>query len=135
MLTVNLFDTEFDHSFKEDGFFTASAGIKPTKIRYVKNLMHFDGITLFTERHLDRAKQVVSKYKVAWLMESPGIHPWSVNLLLRNENHFDYILTTIPELLERGNKYIRSSVGSCRIKEENRSPIKKKNKLCLFFIQ
>jgi hypothetical protein len=130
MLTVNIFDSEFDHSLQEDGFYTASMGVKPTLIEYVKNQPVWDGITLFTERHLHQAPLVDSKIKVAWLIESPGVHPWAVDVLNQYEGYYDLILTSQEDLLKRGPKYKKVTVGSCRIKPENRSPIQNKTKNC-----
>ena len=129
-LLVNLFDSEFDHSLNQDGFYTASWTVKPTLIEYIKNQPVWDGITLFTERHLHRAKEVQSNIKVAWLLESPGIHHWSVDAIVKYEDDYDLILTTVPELLSRGEKYKRFTTGSCRVKQENRNPSPNKEHLC-----
>lgn len=116
MLLVNLFDLEFDHSYNEDGFYTASMGVKPTKISYVKNHYTWDGITIFTDRLLHKVKEVTSKVKIAWLVESPGIHPYAIEACKALENSFDLIITHNQELLERNPKYKRYSVGSLRVK-------------------
>ena len=129
-LLVNLFDSEFDHSLEQDGFYTASWTVKPTLIEYIKNQPVWDGITLFTERHLHRVKEVQSDIKVAWLLESPAIHPWSLDVVVSYEDDYDLILTTVPELLSRGSKYKRFSTGSCRIKKVNRNPFPIKDRLC-----
>lgn len=115
MLIVNLFDQEFDHSYKQHGYYTASEGVKPKLIYYVKNHQEFPGITLFTERGLQFVDMVKSDKKIAWLVESPAVHPWTIDFIKTIENKFDLILTTVPELLKRGPKYVKSVVGSSRV--------------------
>jgi len=129
-LLVNLFDSEFDHSLKQDGFYTSSWTVKPTLIEYIKNQFEWEGITIFTERHLHRVNEIDSKFKVAWLLESPGIYPWSLDAIVDYEDDYNLILTSSPELLSRGEKYKRVVTGSCRIDKKNRSPFPPKDRLC-----
>jgi hypothetical protein len=120
MIKVNLFDINFAHSFKEDGFDTASMGRKPTKIEWVRNNMEYDGVTIFTDNLIfdpivDRVK---SKYKIAWCQESPGIKPFVYENIVKYEDKFDYILTFHPDLLMRNSKkYIPILCASSRVSD------------------
>lgn len=127
MLEVNIYDMEFIHSIHEDGVYTASYGVIPKCIRYVQRAPDWDGVTIYTDRCLHLAKQTNSRYKVAWLVESPGIHPFSIPLCAQLEDEFDLIITHVPELLSRGPKYKRYTVGSLRVKTPR---LPEKTKLC-----
>ena len=128
-LLANLFDSEFAHTI-EDGYLTSSYMVKPKIMNYsIKNL-EWEGVTLFTERNLHLAPSVKSDIKVAWLLEAPGIFPWSVDTVVHMEDHFDLILTTIPSLLSRGGKYRKVTIGACRIPEEAWDPFPEKPKMC-----
>ncbi len=123
MLTVNLFDRAFAHSFTEDGFDTASAGVKPKLINWSRGNMHFDGITVFTDHFIfsqfpDRVK---SKVKIAWIIESEAVHPWAFQNITKVEDKFDHIFTYKKELLERSPKYKRMITGSLRVPEKDRN--------------
>lgn len=122
MLKVNLFDTNFAHSLKEDGFDTCSAGRKPREIEWVRNRAEWDGITVFTDNLIGThfPSLVKSKIKIAWLIEPPSIHPKMYQEILKCENQFDYIFTFKNELLKRNpKKYKRFTMGSLRVPEEH----------------
>jgi hypothetical protein len=76
-------------------------------------------VAIFTESHFDMAYSVDSKIKIAWLVESAGVHPWAVSKIIEKENDFDYILTHNKELLNRSDKYHKVFVGSSRIEKED----------------
>jgi hypothetical protein len=116
MLRVNLWDVEFEHSVGEQGFDAASYRFKPNKIEYVRNQTEWDGITLFTNRCLDKALTVKSKIKIAWMHEARIILPGTYERLLELEDTFDYIVTYYEDLLQRNpKKYIPYISGCCRI--------------------
>ena len=114
---VNLFDKNFAHSIQEDGFDTASAGLEPTKIQWVRDLHNWAGVTVFTDYYIseDIVDIVESKHKVAWLVEPKSIHPWAYENIIKVEHKFDKIFTHDADLLKRGSKYVRSIVGSIRV--------------------
>ncbi len=93
MITVNLFDDTFRHDV------CSTAGKTPRHIRYVRDQLNFDGVTLFTDGYLRRpvVDQVVSRYKIGWLHEPPCLHPqdyWDFPV-----NKFDFVLTYYAPLL------------------------------------
>ena len=116
-LHVNLFDKNFSHSYKEDGFDTVSAGLQPTKLEWIRDLHNWEGVTVFTDHYI--AENIVdvvnSKYKVAWLVEPKSIHPCMYEKVIDVEHKFDKIFTHDTTLLKRGSKYTRSIVGSVRV--------------------
>jgi hypothetical protein len=120
MITVNLWDTEFAHSQKEQGFDAASYRIPPKKIQYVRNQMNWPGITLFTNNCLDKVNEVNSTVKIAWMIEARPIFPSSYEKLMELEDKFDYIITYYEDLLKRDTKkYIAYIMGCCRIPFED----------------
>jgi hypothetical protein len=119
MLRVNLWDQEFEHSVKEQGFDAASYRIKPEKIEYVRNQMEWDGITIFTNRCLEKVLTVKSKIKIAWMLEARVILPDTYAKLVELEDKFDYIFTFYEDLLKRDSKkYIPYIMGCYRIPKE-----------------
>jgi len=120
MVEINLFDKNFAHSFEEDGFDTCSAGREPKVVKWVRNNLTWDGVTVFTDWFLadEIVDKVKSKYKVAWLVEPKSIYPWAYKQIIEVENKFDLILTHDAELLARGSKYKRNVVGSLRVPDK-----------------
>jgi len=120
MLKVNLFDTNFAHSINEDGFDTATKGIKPTKIEYIRNLPEYDGVTIFTDEQMfsDNALTVKSKYKIGWCQESPGVKPFVYEYINKIEDRFDFIMTFSENLLQRNpDKYKLALIGNSWLKK------------------
>lgn len=119
-IEVNLFDRNFAHSFNEDGFDTTSAGRKPKVMRWVRNNLSYDGVTVFTDDMMfDSVVDKVScKLKIGWCQESPAIKPFVYQNITKIEDKFDYILTFHPELLKRDpNKYKLQLIASSRVKD------------------
>ena len=129
-LIVNLFDSSFAHSRAEDGFDTCTKGKKPTKIKWTRNLMKFEGITVFTDNYLNNSiiDKVKSTTKVAWLLEPRAINPNIYKIIKKTEEKFNYIFTHDKRLLKRSKKYIMSLVGGSWVDKEDWG-ITKKEKL------
>ena len=133
MLCVNLWDGEFKHCLKEQGF-DASSYIKPEKIQYVRDQTEWDGITLFTNDKLQMVDKVKSRYKVAWMIEARAILPNSYKLLEELEDKFDYIITYYEDLLLKNPaKYKQTFVGATRIPKELRQ-IYNKTEICSLLV-
>lgn len=134
MLEVNLWDTEFIHTMGVYGYDTCSFETRPTKIKYNRGNLIWDGISVFTNNKLDMVDKVKSPIKIAWMVEARPISPSSFEKLLEYEDKFDYILTWYEDLLQRNpKKYKRMLTGSCRIFGEDRK-IHPKTKLCSHLI-
>jgi hypothetical protein len=118
LMEIQLYDDIFHHSLLEDGEYTSSMGKIPTKIRWVKNNPPHN-VAVFTETHFDIAPSIDSKIKIAWLVESEGVHPWAIEKIIKAEDNFDYIFTHNEKLLERSSKYHKVLVGSSRVEKED----------------
>jgi hypothetical protein len=129
-MEINLFDSLFDHSKYEEGYYTCSFGRKPLEGTWVKNNMVWSGVTVFTDSHFNKpiVDDVKSKYKICWLLESKSITPNAYSEIIKYENKFDFILTHDEELLMRNNKYIKSIVGASRV-PDNEWGVKEKTRL------
>ena len=130
MLKVNLFDSLFNHSYGEDGCYTSSFGRCPIEGEWVKNMIDWDGVTVFTDSHFDKdiVDKVNSKIKIAWLLESKSITPNAYRNIIHFEDKFDYIFTHDSSLLSRGKKYIKTIVGASRV-DDTLWGVHDKNKL------
>jgi len=125
---IQLYDGVFEHTFPHVGYYTASNYDMPKKVEWVKNDPPHD-LAVFTETHLDMASTVSSKIKIAWIVESKGIHPWAYEKIKELEDNFDYILVNDKELVSRSEKYHQIYVGASRINQENIDKKFNKNKL------
>tara|TARA_R110000803_G_scaffold208302_1_gene276885 strand:- start:27 stop:866 length:840 start_codon:yes stop_codon:yes gene_type:complete len=128
-MEINLFDGLFDHSKNEDGFYTCSMGREPQEVTWVRRNMVWGGVTVFTDSHFMSpiVDEVVSKYKIAWLLESKAITPNAYNDIVRFEDKFDFILTHDETLLNRSDKYVKCIVGASRVPDsEWGTPLKTK---------
>jgi hypothetical protein len=116
MLDINLFDSNFSHSFTQDGFITASMGVKPKLVNWIPKENNWDGVTVFTDHFIGKAKAVKSKWKVAWLIEPECIHKWIYSDIIKYEADFDLIYTHSSALIARNpSKYKLSLVASSRV--------------------
>ena len=135
-IKVNLFDSlappNYDEYWKTHNF---SSEFEPTKIEWIKKgsglgFAEFDGVTVFTDKdiHSPWVDKVKSKLKVAWILECREIHPFAYRNIILMEDKFDYIFTFDDQLLKRGPKYIKTTVGTSRVSDKD-SGIHKKTKL------
>jgi hypothetical protein len=76
-------------------------------IEYVQRQMEFDGVSLFTDEHInaDHVEQIKSKYKVGWLREPYCLHPQTYERALTNMHKFDAILTYYQPFLDMSDKF------------------------------
>lgn len=101
MKTVNLFDSNFPTQA------CSVANQTPRTLRYVRNRMKWDGVTLFTDGQMytPLVDLVQSTYKVGWLHEYYDLHPENYDRATAVLHKFDAILTTEPELLAKNKKF------------------------------
>jgi hypothetical protein len=138
-IKINLFDSltpENYLNFWDTQNF--SSEFEPTLVEWLREgsglgLPEFDGVTVFTDKDLlsPWVDKVKSKYKIAWILECREIHPFSYNHILRVEDKFDYIFTFDSELLKRGDKYIKSLIGTSRVSEADAGIFEKTKLLSL----
>lgn len=118
---IRLYDEIFNHSFGMIGYYTASNLDRPERVEWTKTEQ--TDVCVFTESNFDDASNVDCKYKVAWLVESKGVHEFAYEKIGEIENNFDYILTHDKQLVNRSKnvrsiknkKYHQVYVGSSRI--------------------
>lgn len=98
-MIVNFFDHNISYAKSYND--ALESGRKTKNIKYVKNQENWDGVTIFTDATINLAKNNLSKYKVAWIMEPRAYSPLVYNLLESIINDFDLILTYDHHLLEK----------------------------------
>jgi hypothetical protein len=91
-LRINFFDNNISHAKSYND--SLEKGRKNTYITYEKNKYNnYKGVTIFTDNFLSYSNQIISKYKVAWIMEPFAISNNPYKYILKNFNDFDLILT------------------------------------------
>ena len=95
MIEINLFDEEFRHLIKEDGYFSLTDDRRPTHFKYTIRKKNWDGITIFTDRMMfsNDVDEVESKYKIGWIIETRETNPHLFNNLPFIIDKFDFIMT------------------------------------------
>jgi len=86
---INLWDSNFPNAP------SSVMGKTPRHIKYVRRLMEFDGVTIFTDEYInaDHIENVKSKYKIGWLHEPYCLHPQTYRKAFYNVDKFDAIMT------------------------------------------
>jgi hypothetical protein len=98
MILANLIDLNLHHAESYDD--ALEKGRFSNKIRYVKNLSEYEGITIFTDLCLGYVNQIKCDKKVAWIMEPRAYCPDVYRNVENLENNFDLILTYDEKLLK-----------------------------------
>jgi hypothetical protein len=108
---VNLFDCNFSHVKSSIGF-DSSCFTEPEHGKWVRDHMHWDGFTVFTDEYCfsNIVDQVKSPHKIAWLMESSAIIPNIIEHVKNNTNgvldNFDMFMTHDLRFLDISEKFI-----------------------------
>lgn len=128
MTTINIFDNNF-MPYSE----SSTLGKSPNSFNYVKNQMEFDGITIFTDQCFEKAKQVQSKYKVAWQVESPFHSDRQFYPMINGYEHlFDMILTYNDDLIRTNpDKYKKINFGGTTVLSPNMNLDKKTKQVAI----
>jgi glycosyl transferase family 10 (putative fucosyltransferase) len=137
-MICNLFDSNFAH----DNFSTAYQTSQ--HIKYVKQQMVFDGVTLFTDEWINNpiVDEVQSRYKIGWLHEPYCLHPETYKRAMDNDYKFDFILTYYAPFLrshlEIDNKIVPNRFRFCPYAgtwiDKSQWGIKPKSKSCSMLI-
>lgn len=95
MLTINLWDSNFA------GQQCSVAQQESSRVRYVRDQLHWDGITVFTDGQMFSAAVdvVQSPIKIGWLQEPKPLHPENYARSWDVRHKFDAILTYDQDLL------------------------------------
>jgi FkbM family methyltransferase len=133
MITINLFDSSFKHLRNSSGVYSITDNRTPKYIRYVHDLPEFDGITIFTDKHIHEAKNVKSKVKIAWLVENRETNPKLYEDILQyvSTNDFHLILTYDDTLLKLHNKFVYYPFGGSWILPGNDGIYEKTKDVCM----
>lgn len=112
---VNLFDSNFPTQA------CSVANQTPKTLRYVRNRMKWEGVTLFTDGQMysPLVDLVESTYKVGWLHEYWDLHPENYERAESVLDKFDAILTTEPSLLKKSPKFWPYVRGGTWVKQED----------------
>lgn len=123
MRTINLFDSNFPTQA------CSVANQTPRTLRYVRNRMKWEGVTLFTDGQMysPLVDLVDSTYKIGWLHEYYDLHPENYDRAPYVLDKFDAILTTEPELLAADKKFWPYVRGGTWVAQENWAVYPKKH--------
>jgi len=131
MITVNLWDENCRHLAKSDGRYSMVHEKISKNVKFVRDLKDWDGITIFTDQHLnkDTINSVDSKYKIGWLVENRNIYTHCYESFESYCDELDFIMTNDEYLL---NNYPSKTkfvpFGGSWVKENN-FKVQPKNKL------
>lgn len=87
-MKINFFDNNIPSHRQSNPFYTEK------RVEYIRPpLLEFDGISVFTDElcFSDLVDKVKSKYKIAWILESPELKPIVYNYIHLIEDKFDII--------------------------------------------
>ena len=131
---VNLFDCNFSHVKSSIGF-DSSCFTEPEHGKWVRDHMHWDGFTVFTDEYCfsNIVDQVKSPHKIAWLMESPGVKPWVYQNFHHIQSKFDKVFTFLnldvaQSIGIQKEKYVHCPLGGAWVKPVSSNNVK--TKLC-----
>tara|TARA_R100000005_G_C4974753_1_gene186524 strand:+ start:7 stop:930 length:924 start_codon:yes stop_codon:yes gene_type:complete len=100
---MNMVDNSILHDSFLESALRCSAPLyekKPDNVRYVKNQIKWDGITVFTDKMLAAVDQVDCPVKVAWLIEPYDLIPYMYDQIKTIEDKFDFVFTYEETLLK-----------------------------------
>lgn len=100
-LEVNLIDNACRHLAKNNGRYSTIHGMISSKMKFVRDVTDYNGITIFTDDCLDNgvSQQIKSNCKIGWLMEPRQVQPHRYNQIETYINNFDFIMTHDSTLL------------------------------------
>ena len=130
----NLFDKNFAHVRAELGF-DASCFEMPEHGVWSRDNMIWESDTVFTDNScfLREVDVVITKRKIAWLMESIGVNPGVFANFHQVQHKFDVIMSFLDPAIANQfgfdmNKYVQCPLGGAWVKPRFEDP--KKNKVC-----
>lgn len=129
-ILVNLHDSNFAH----DNFSTAHQTSE--HIKYVRGLMSFDDVTLFTDEWINNpiVDEVKSRYKIGWLHEPYCLHVPTYECAEQNFDKFDLILTYHQPFLNKYPDKCKLTIYGGTWIDKTQWGIKPKSKLCSMLI-
>lgn len=121
-IEVNLIDGAFGHLTKPNGRYSSVHEKISAKVKFVRDLTYYNGITLFTDQYLatNVADNIQSKYKIGWLLETREVNPNSYNIFESYKDKYDFVLTHDSELIKQYPDKTRFTIfGGTWIKTNN----------------
>jgi glycosyltransferase involved in cell wall biosynthesis len=121
-LEVNLIDNACRHLAKSNGRYSTIHGRVSSKMKFVRDVTNYKGITIFTDECLNNGapQRIESDYKIGWLMEPRQVQPQRYNEIDSYINNFDFIMTHDELLLTKyPDKTKRVVVGGSWINPKN----------------
>lgn len=102
-LRVNLFDNSFGHLTKPNGRYSSVHNKISEHIEYERDNVYFEGVTIFTDQYLNSsaAKNVITNYKVGWLLETREVDPSRYDNFEQYKDNFDFVMTHDQKLLDK----------------------------------
>ena len=122
MITINLWDNAFKHLTTPSGIYSCTDNRTPRHVKYVRNNLQWDGITVFTDGMMynDCVDKVQTSCKIGWLIEPPEIAPYHYQNIHQVIDKFDLIVTHNKRLIDLyPNKCKFVPFGGCWILPEN----------------
>ena len=135
-LEVTVIDDEFRHLHVPNGRYSHVHKKISKHIKYNRDINKREHISLFTDSFIytDAHKQVDSKWKFGWIMESREINPIPYNSFDTYKDNYDFVFTHDPLLLskypDKTKPYI---IGGCWIKDHNYGMHNKTKDLSMIF--
>lgn len=136
MITINLIDGAFAHQTNSSGHYSISDNRIPTYIKYVRNQFDWGGITVFTDKYINKSSitNVNSKIKLLWLIEPREI----INIHYENAENcidlVDYIITYDEYLLAKyPDKVLFAPYGSSWIEDKYMGIYEKNKNISMIF--
>ena len=129
---MNMVDNSILHDSFLESALRCSAPLyekKPDNVRYVKNQIKWDGITVFTDKMLAAVDQVNSPVKVAWLIEPYDLIPYMYDQIKTIEDKFDFVFTYEETLLKHNPDIYKFHPCDCSGIEFHSHKLHEKTKL------
>lgn len=129
---MNMIDNSILHDSFLESALRCSAPLyekKPDNVRYVKNQIKWDGITVFTDKMLAAVDQVDSPVKVAWLIEPYDLIPYMYDQIKTIEDKFDFVFTYEETLLKHNPDIYKFHPCDCSGIEFHSHKLHEKTKL------
>jgi hypothetical protein len=129
---MNMVDNSILHDSFLESALRCSAPLyekKPDNVRYVKNQIKWDGITVFTDKMLAAVDQVDCPVKVAWLIEPYDLIPYMYDQIKTIEDKFDFVFTYEETLLKHNPDIYKFHPCDCSGIEFHSHKLHEKTKL------
>jgi hypothetical protein len=115
---------------------SSARGKVPHYFKYVRDIMEWEGITIFTDgvAYDDCVEIVKSRYKIAWFLEPRAISPMIYVDFPLIKDKFDFTMTYDDELLKQyplNTKFV--PFGSCWIRNDFYSFYRKTRKVSMIY--